>query len=93
MVSLLLSFGGIEGVKTEKSRGSSGNCYMSMGKSGKMGKAGSMMRIEQIWQGQHNDEQGKILLVRPNDEHRQKWQGRPLRKQVESINDPLQLPE
>ncbi len=45
MVSFLLSFGGIQGVKTEKSGGSSGNCSMSMYKAGKMGKAGSTMSM------------------------------------------------
>jgi hypothetical protein len=42
MVSLSLSFGGIESAKALKSEGS-GNSLMSMGKAGKMGKGCSMM--------------------------------------------------
>jgi hypothetical protein len=41
MVSLLLSFAGMEGGKADKGEGS-GNSLMSMGKAGKMGKGGSM---------------------------------------------------
>jgi hypothetical protein len=44
MVSLSLSFGGIEGAKAVKSEGS-GDSSMSMGKAGKMGKGGSMMSM------------------------------------------------
>jgi hypothetical protein len=50
MVYLLLSFGGIQGFKTEKSRGSS-DSSMSMGKAGKMGKAGSMMSMDKAGKG------------------------------------------
>jgi hypothetical protein len=50
MVSVALSFGGLEGGKAEKSRGSD-DSSMSMGKAGKMGKGGWMMSMGKAGKG------------------------------------------
>ena len=64
MVSVSLSFGGIEGGKAEESRGSD-DFSMSMGKAGKMGKGGWMMSMGKAGKGGWMMSMGKSGKVEP----------------------------
>jgi hypothetical protein len=64
MVSISLSFGGIEGGKAEKSGGSD-DSSMSMGKASKMGKGGLMMSMGKAGKGSLMMNMGKSGKVEP----------------------------